>query len=89
MIYVDELRDYGKKGRWCHLWTDGDIEALHTFAARLGLKRQWFQTTQGISGPFPHYDLVYTKRVQALQSGAVFMPLKVWIAKQMSAPSDG
>ena len=48
MIYVDELVDYNgmtklKYDRWCHLWTDGDIDELHKFAQSIGLKRRWFQ----------------------------------------------
>ena len=34
---------------WCHMATDGSFEELHAFAARLGLRRAWFQRD--------HYDL--------------------------------
>lgn len=30
-------RRYGR--RWCHLMADGDLEELHEFARRLGLRR--------------------------------------------------
>lgn len=71
MIYVDELVDYGVKyGRagpeWCHMTAD-TLGELHDFAAKLGLKREWFQDKQN----HPHYDLTRNKRYQAVKLGAV------------------
>ncbi len=71
MIYVDRLMPCKANKNWrynhvSHLTTDGDIEELHAFAKRLGLKRSWFQ-----GGRHPHYDLTGSKRVQAIQLGAV------------------
>jgi hypothetical protein len=55
------------RGRiWYHLVSDTDIEELHRFARRLGLKREWFQT----DGDLPHYDIVETKRALAVKLGA-------------------
>lgn len=67
MIYVDEIFDYGKRGKWCHLATDSDdLTALHLFAASIGLKRRWFQ-----DHPLhPHYDLTPSKRELAIKCGA-------------------
>jgi len=42
MIYVDDLQDY-PSGRWCHMATDGELDELHVMAAKIGLKRSWFQ----------------------------------------------
>jgi hypothetical protein len=68
MIYVDVLRDWGwRLGPSCHLITDGPNEELHAFAARLGLRRGWFQPSP--SGP--HYDLTASKRALAVRLGAV------------------
>ena len=78
MIYVDEIRDYGQKGKWCHMWADTEDE-LHSFAVILGLKRSWMHHSSGISGDFRHYDLRPSKRALALQQGAEFMPLKQYI----------
>src|SRR5579859_2896247 len=75
MIYVDDLftmtprtaqaRSHGN--RWCHLLTDShDLEELHQFAEKLGLKRAWFQSHKTL----PHYDLVPSKRMLAIQHGA-------------------
>lgn len=47
---------------WCHMMSY-DLEALHAFAARLGLKRSWFQQD--------HYDLTPGRRVRAIEMGAV------------------
>ena len=82
MIYIDEIRDYTgiinlKYKKWSHMWTDGDIEELHEFAEKLGLKRRWFQNKKRL----PHYDLVPTKRAIALRMGARFIPLREWYKK--------
>jgi hypothetical protein len=58
---------------WCHLTADTQ-EELHAFAARLGLKRSYFQPGKPIGGkpsPFWHYDLTARKRAQAVTLGAV------------------
>lgn len=66
MIYIDLLRQYPRKrDKWCHMATDGDLAELHGFAAKIGLKRHWFQ-----GGRLPHYDLKAGKRALAIQGGA-------------------
>ena len=74
-IYVDQLfkamprtaqaRQFGT--RWCHLTCDGNLEELHQFAERLGLRRSYFQDHRLL----PHYDLVPSKRAMAVQLGAI------------------
>jgi predicted kinase len=65
-ILVDELREYpGVElpfGAWCHMATDGSFDELHEFAARLGLRRAWFQRD--------HYDLPGHGRAAAVALGA-------------------
>src|SRR5215211_7357682 len=65
-ILVDELREYPGAGlpftAWCHLATDGSFDELHAFAARLGLRRAWFQRD--------HYDLPPHGRAAAVALGA-------------------
>lgn len=63
-------RWFGEGKRSCHLTTDGPIEALHDFAARIGMKRSWFQDHPRM----PHYDLTPKRREAALRAGAVFVP---------------
>ena len=67
-IYVDELYDYGKKGKWCHMASDNpNPEELHDFAYKIGLKHQWFQ-----NHPLhPHYDLRPSMRTKAIKNGAI------------------
>lgn len=71
MICMDPLQTYPGRphghDRWCHLYDDGDdLDALHAFAARLGLRRSWFQSHRLL----PHYDLTAGKHAQALRLGA-------------------
>lgn len=70
-IYVDEIRTYEHTQlpykNWCHMAVDGDIEHLHAFAHKLGLKREWFQDKPKA----PHYDLVPSKRAESIKLGAV------------------
>ena len=65
-ILVDELREYVGTGlpfrSWCHMATDGTWDELHAFAARLGLRRSWFQRD--------HYDLPPHGRAAAVALGA-------------------
>lgn len=76
-VYVDNFRAPavmgGVRGRWSHLTADTQDE-LHTFAARLDLKREWFQgrCKMGRCEPCPHwhYDIVDSKRQTAIQLGA-------------------
>ena len=70
MIYVDNFR--GRYGRMimCHMMSDESVEELHEFAARLGLKREWFQTRSA-----PHYDVCLSKRKEAIALGAKELPL--------------
>ena len=67
-VYVDEPIWEWRGRRWCHLTADSS-EELHTFAARIGLLRQWFQSKPG--RPWhDHYDLPEHVRAQAVACGA-------------------
>lgn len=82
-VYVDDFGVSAEVGglnaRWSHLVADSRDE-LHAFAARLGLKRTWFQdpVVNGKPKARPgsraaenwHYDVVETKRKLALSLGA-------------------
>jgi len=68
-VYVDDFgipaRVSGIKGRWSHLIADTEDE-LHAFAARLGLRREWFQDPRIVrKGPFGPAQL--RRRVVALR----------------------
>ncbi|MCX4605440.1 DUF4031 domain-containing protein [Streptomyces anulatus] len=75
-VYVDEVRDWTLIARarglrhthWCHLTADTETE-LHAFAARLGLKRAWYQR-KGPTDYRWHYDVTPNKRALAVRYGA-------------------
>lgn len=87
-IYVDRFRVAADitdtrtgrtySSRWSHLISDDlDPTELHAFAARLGMKREWFQpgntlgTKDGLDRVGDHYDLTDPKRRKAITLGAV------------------
>jgi len=65
-IYVDDAQVPWRGRRWCHLVADS-LDELHSFAAQLGLKQDWFQRKT----LYPHYDVTSTLRIKALELGAV------------------
>ncbi len=65
-VYVDEITDFGPKGFWCHMMAD-NLDELHDMAARIGLRREWFQD----KSDYPHYDLKAPTRALAVSLGAL------------------
>lgn len=63
--YVDSEEILWRGKLWCHLVADS-LDELHAFAAKLGLRRTWFQ-----SSGYPHYDVTVPMRARALKLGAV------------------
>lgn len=61
-VYVDDMEARFRRMVMCHMTADAMGE-LHLFAARLGLKMEWFQGD--------HYDLSKTKRRKAVELGAL------------------
>lgn len=77
--YVDALINYGwKLGKSCHLIAD-ELAELHAFAARIGLKRTWFQGP-GIAST-PHYDLTEGRRHRAIELGAIELDRRAFISR--------
>lgn len=71
-VYVDHAFAFGDWGRWRgggHLQADTS-EELHAFAARMGLRREWFQSKPG-RPENDHYDLTEAGRALALELGAI------------------
>ena len=107
-VYVDALMTcvVSKQWRWpkaCHMFVDvGDLKELHDFAASIGLKREWFQSSPG---RLPHYDLNESRRKKALKAGALeltregtvtilrrwktYKPKKVYIYPDCGGETDG
>ena len=71
-VYVDDAFCAGDWGRWTgggHLQAD-TLHELHEFAARLGLRRSWFQSRPGRPDR-DHYDLTQRERTEAIRLGAI------------------
>lgn len=70
MIYVDAIQHYPqcqlRYKDWCHMAIDASLEELHAIAAKLGLRRAWFQNKP----THPHDDLTPAKRALAIWLGA-------------------
>jgi hypothetical protein len=65
-VYVDNERIKWRGKLWCHLVADS-LDELHAFAARIGLRRGWFQDRAS----YPHYDVTTDVRERALLAGAL------------------
>jgi hypothetical protein len=71
-VYVDHAFAVGDWGRWSgggHLQAD-TLDELHAFAARIGMRREWFQTKPG-RPENDHYDLTRALRERAISLGAM------------------
>ena len=85
-VYVDDFRTPAKVAgqrwtmRWSHLGADTDAE-FHAFAARLGLRREWFQDEDG---RFPHYDVTDSTRNRAIALGAEQVDPYEFVARQQA-----
>jgi predicted kinase len=83
-ILVDELREYPGVALpfsvWCHMASDGDFDELHAFAARLGLRRAWFQRD--------HYDLPAHGRAAAVALGAEAVATSELLARMAGPRGD-
>lgn len=67
-VYVDDVRLRFGRMVMCHMWADTEDE-LHAFAAKLGLKRSWFQ--QPPKASWKHYDISLSVKASALRLGAI------------------
>jgi hypothetical protein len=69
-VYVDKLAPCVTGPKWpythsCHLMADS-VDELKAFAAKLGLKPEWFQD----HATLPHFDLTAIVRAKAIAAGA-------------------
>lgn len=60
-----------------------DLDELHAFAARIGMKRAWFQPHPR----HPHYDLTESRRKMAIEKGAVFVPAMEQARRRLAGPT--
>lgn len=64
-VYIDDVFiPYGRM-KMCHMIADTE-EELHNMANKIGMRREWYQT-----GNYPHYDVSKSKRVLAIELGAI------------------
>lgn len=57
--------------QWCHMFAPEESpQHLHAFAAKLGMKRQWFDKD--------HYDLTPKKRALAVRMGAIETDIRTY-----------
>lgn len=67
------------RSRWSHMTADTPDE-LRAFAARIGMRREWFQTCKRACGKGPcvhwHYDLTAPRRAKAVAVGAVEIDIR-------------
>ena len=57
-----------------HLITNNDIDELHAFAEKIGLKREWFQDKRN-----PHYDIMGKMVKLARKNGAILVDSRTLI----------
>lgn len=89
-IFVDRLTNWGwvmrgRKVQSCHMFTDSvDLEELHLFALRIGMRRAWFQPHRIA----PHYDLTPSRARAAVQLGAIEVDRRqasdIWKARRQA-----
>lgn len=87
-VYVDSImptliNKKWKYSRGCHLVAD-TVAELHSFAACLGLKREWYQYNKTI----PHYDLTANKRREAVKLGAIRVDAREFVELIRKQRSD-
>lgn len=66
MVYVGKNKYKFKRMIMCHMIADSLYE-LHSMAHCIGVDRKHFQNKKGK----PHYDICLSKKVLALQHGAI------------------
>ncbi len=83
-VYVDMLINWNSptaprcfsNKESCHMYADTEKE-LHSMALKIGLKLSWFQKNSTLN----HYDLVASKRILAIQNGAISQDKREAVAK--------
>lgn len=75
-VYVDDARIHYRGWLMCHMFADS-LDELHAMAAKLGLKRSWFQRGSVLA----HYDVCLTKRNEAIRRGAILVDRKFLVER--------
>ena len=70
-VYVDDAAILHRSMLMYHLFSP-DLDALHAMAERIGMARRWFQDPASMAKvSWPHYDIPYIVRQQAIEYGAI------------------
>ncbi len=67
-VYIDNAALALGRMRMSHMIAD-TFDELHAMAARIGMRREWFQAAPPAS--FPHYDVAKGRRELAIRFGAI------------------
>lgn len=75
ILFDTPMSNPKRKGQWSHL-VASDIDSLHAFAEKIGLKKSWFQNKKKKNKRQPHYDIKSSMLDKAIEQGAVLVPRK-------------
>jgi len=75
-VYVDDVFIPHGRMKMCHMIADTE-EELHEMADKIGMRRTWFQSESR-----PHYDVSKSKRILAIENGAIEITIKELVAMQ-------
>ena len=67
-VYVDDMNAQYGRMKMVHMLASTDQE-LHEMAAKIAVARKWWQSPEKTSGS--HYDIFLSKKVLAIQFGAI------------------
>lgn len=67
-VFVGTIEYAFDRMKMFHLVAD-NLDQLHQMVDKIGISRRWFQNTK--SDGIPHYDICKSKKVLAIQHGAI------------------
>lgn len=68
-----------------HLVSDKSLDELHDFAAKIGMKREWFQDT---GTQHPHYDVMGVMKSKAVRHGAKLVDSRELVKRALKKGRD-
>jgi hypothetical protein len=75
-VYIDKANLNYRNMKMCHMIADTE-EELHIMAAKIGMKRAWFQA----NASFPHYDVCLMRKKKALEYGTIEVDRRTLVYK--------
>lgn len=78
-VYVDNSQNRFGRMKMAHMIADTP-EELHAMADKIGVARHWYQVAGGPNpASFPHYDIAMSKRLLAIQHGAIPLDRRLYV----------